>query len=154
MPTRSPSDQRAAARDFAARQMTLHVLSRMDPDASRRVSEALSQPVQGYWQGEVARNEEAAIMSADVHAFKTQIPADNHPSKAREECERRAVDRPVSHDASNIVRGQPGWCSAHSRTVARPARGMFASGLQPRCAKLSNRRLASRVASAIWRACP
>ncbi len=60
-----PSDQQAAARDFAARQLGPEARAKMDPAQARKVAEALGKQVQGYWQGEAARHEEDAIRYED-----------------------------------------------------------------------------------------
>ena len=56
----APPDQQAAMRAFVDRQLTPDVLAKMDHAKLRDIANALSNQVQGYWQGEAARNTEKA----------------------------------------------------------------------------------------------
>ena len=73
-----PADQRTAMRAFVDRQLTPAVLAKMDHAKLREIANALSNQVQGYWQGESARNTEKAEQYNDylTRAERVKMIAD------------------------------------------------------------------------------
>jgi hypothetical protein len=73
-----PADQRAAMQTFVSRQLTPGVLEKMDHAKLREIANALSNQVQGYWQGESARNTEKAEQYNDylTRAERVKMIAD------------------------------------------------------------------------------
>lgn len=73
-----PADQRPAMQAFVDRQMTPEVLARMDHAKLREIANALSNQVQGYWQGEAARHTEQGEQYNDylTRAERVKLIAD------------------------------------------------------------------------------
>lgn len=64
-----PADQRAAMRDKAQRILDPRAIANGDIDTARRLAGALDNEVQGYWQGQAAREEEKAIAAEESEFY-------------------------------------------------------------------------------------